>query len=72
MSIITGWLSVYIMVNTRRAACFLKESSLMFSMIYGYNVSKLFIVSILGTRLLGDEEIYFCPKACSNSFYRPL
>jgi hypothetical protein len=59
MSIITGVLTVYKMVNTRRSVGRQEFASLMDSATYGQFACNLFIVSILGTRLLRAEEIIF-------------
>jgi len=59
MSIITGMLTIYKMVNTLRSVGRRGFASSMDSVTYRQSACNLFIVSILGTRLLRAEEIIF-------------
>jgi hypothetical protein len=59
MSLKTIILDVYQMINTQAPVGAEENTSSMDSITYGETLSKLFIVSILGTRLHSDEKIFF-------------
>jgi hypothetical protein len=52
-------LYVYNKINTQHPVAGEEFTSSIDSMTYGDNLSKLFIVSVLGTRLLGGEKTFF-------------
>jgi hypothetical protein len=52
-------LSVYYMINTQASVGAAENTSSIDSITYRQILSKLFIVSVLGTRLLGVKEIFF-------------
>ena len=59
MSLKTIVLHVYQIINTQHTVGGEVFTSPINSITYGYFLSKLFIVSILGTRLLGQKKILF-------------